>query len=593
MVVGRDSYEDENRFVYILLRRGEEMKYLALAEVYERLAATRKHVEKVAILSTVLHEFQSKGKPEWMYLLRGRVVPEYDAREYGISGQLAIKAIAQAYGVTTEMITQKYKKLGDLGDIAAAFAKQRRQQPLFSKALSVEHVFASLRKLLSVSGVGSVEKKVGLVAELLTASQAREARWIVRTVLQDLRIGVADALLVDALSAVFFAEDKEMNERLTAAYDLANDFALVFAAARRGRSAVEGISITPGKPVKVMLPVKVTSMIEAFEVCGTPAALEHKYDGFRMLIHSDGKEIKLFTRKLEDVTRQFPDVVAAVRTHVRARSFIIDSEVVGYNKETERYLPFEAVSQRIRRKHEIERLIQELPVEVNVFDVLYADGKSVQQLPFRERRALLERLIKVEPRVIRLSAQLVTCDETEATKFYEKALQGGEEGIMVKALDAPYKQGRRSGYMVKLKPVVKDLDLVIVGADYGSGKRAGWLTSYVVACKTNEGFAEVGMVSSGLKEKEEEGTSYEEMTRLLKPLIVKEEGNHVMVQAKLVVSVTYQNIQPSPSYSSGFALRFPRISAYRPDRNPGDIATLADIEREAQRAGEGNGEESA
>jgi DNA ligase-1 len=302
-----------------------------------------------------------------------------------------------------------------------------------------------------------------------------------------------------------------------------------------------------------------------------------------MLIHADGTKIKLFTRKLEDVTRQFPDVTEAVRKHVKAKRFIIDSEVVGYDKKTGKYLPFEAVSQRIRRKHEIERLVAKLPVEINIFDILYADGKNVLHLSFRERRALLERFVKTEPWVIRLSAQLITADVGEAKKFYEEALQAGEEGIMVKALDAPYQQGRRTGFMVKLKPVVKDLDLVIVGADYGSGKRAGWLTSYVVACKTKEGFADVGMVSSGLKEKEETGMSYEEMTKLLKPLIIRETGNHVTVQPRVVVSVTYQNIQPSPSYGSGYALRFPRITAYRPERNLGDIATLSDITREAEK----------
>jgi DNA ligase-1 len=577
------SLELGKHLIYILLWRGEEMKYSVLVEVYEQLAATRKHGEKVAILASLLQAFQKQGKPEWVYLLRGNVVPDYDTREYGISGQLAIKAISAAYGVTAETILEKYKKLGDLGDIAAALAADRRQQALFSKALRVEHVVACLRKILEVSGAGSVERKVGFVAELLGAAESREARWIVRTVLRDLRVGVADALLVDALSAAFFVGDKEMCERLGAAYDLANDFALVFAAASHGKEAVNSISLTPGKPVKVMLPVKVTSIEEAFEVCGKPAALEYKYDGFRMLIHADGTKIKLFTRKLEDVTRQFPDVTEAVRKHVKAKRFIIDSEVVGYDKKTGKYLPFEAVSQRIRRKHEIERLVAKLPVEINIFDILYADGKNVLHLSFRERRALLERFVKTEPWVIRLSAQLITADVGEAKKFYEEALQAGEEGIMVKALDAPYQQGRRTGFMVKLKPVVKDLDLVIVGADYGSGKRAGWLTSYVVACKTKEGFADVGMVSSGLKEKEETGMSYEEMTKLLKPLIIRETGNHVTVQPRVVVSVTYQNIQPSPSYGSGYALRFPRITAYRPERNLGDIATLSDITREAEK----------
>ncbi len=572
------------------------MKYLSLVEVYERLAATRKHGEKTTVLADWLKELHKAGKYEWIYLLRGKVVPDYDTREYGISGQLAIKSIAHAFGIESDIIVQRYKKLGDLGDIAAEFSEKRKQRALFSKVLSISNVFDTLQKLLTIGGQGAVEKKIGCIAELLGIATAREARYVIRTLLQDLRVGVADALLTDALSAAFFAGEEDMRERLTEAYDLANDSALVFAAAAHGRKGLDSISVVPGRPIKVMLPVKVTNIAEAFRICGKPAALEHKYDGFRMLINYDGKRVTLFTRKLENVTAQFPDVVAAVKKYVKAKSFILDSEVVGYNPETKKYMPFEAISQRIRRKYDIEQLIEKLPVEINVFDVLYFNGKSVLQMPFIERRKLLEKLIFTKEWVIRVSRQFVTGDEDKAEAFYAEALKSGEEGIMIKALDAHYKQGRHVGYLVKLKPVVNDIDLVIVGAEYGSGKRAGWLTSYVVACRTQDGFAEVGMVSSGLKEKEEAGTSYDEMTQILKPLIIDSQGNSVRVQPKVIVSVTYQNIQTSPSYLSGYALRFPRITYYRPDRTTSDIATLADIEEcvekeQNSREGESSGEQ--
>ena len=555
------------------------MNYLSLVEVYERLAATRKHREKVVILVAWLRTLHRAGNYEWIYLLRGKVVPDYDTREYGISGQLIIKAIAHAFGIKNESIVQRYKKLGDIGDIAAEFVEKRHQKALFSRALSVENVFETLRKLLTISGTGAVEKKVSLVAELLGVANAREARYIVRTVLQDLRVGVADALLVDALAATFFHENTEICEKLREAYDLTNDSAAIFVAASKGIESLNCISIIPGRPIAVMLPVKVTNLQEAFRICGKPAALEHKYDGFRMLINYDGRRVTLFTRKLEDVTLQFPDVVEAVKAQVNAKNFILDSEVVGYDLQKKKYMPFEAISQRIRRKYDIDTLIKKLPVEINVFDVLYVDGKSVMQLPFKERRALLETLVKTKAWSIRPSRQVVTENEEEASEFYEEALQMGEEGIMVKALDAPYKQGRRSGYMVKLKPVVRDLDVVIIGAEHGSGKRAGWLTSYVVACRTSDGFAEVGMVSSGLKEKEEEGTSYEEMTTFLKPLIVSAQGNRVNVKPKIIVSVTYQNIQPSSSYNSGYALRFPRLVKFRDDKRADQATTISEIKK--------------
>jgi len=213
--------------------------------------------------------------------------------------------------------------------------------------------------------------------------------------------------------------------------------------------------------------------------------------------------------------------------------------------------------------------------------IIFHNNKIIANLPFKERRKILESIVKTEKLKIRPSMQFITDDENKALKFYKDALKMHEEGIMIKNLEAEYHPGRRVGFMVKMKPDTADLDLVIVGAEYGSGKRAGWLTSYIVACKSNSDFLEVGKVSSGLKEKEGEETSYEEMTKLLKPLIIKEKNKEVTIKPRLVVSVKYQNIQKSPSYSSGYALRFPRITHYRPDRKHFDIATLEEVKKEA------------
>jgi len=416
---------------------------------------------------------------------------------------------------------------------------------------------------------------------LLGSASGNEAKYIVRTLLSDLRIGVSSPTIVDSISSAYEID----NVKIQNAYDLANDFAMVFSAAIKGEKEVDKIGLVPGKPINVMLAVKVTSIDEAFEVCGKPAAIEEKYDGFRMLINKDEKgEIKLFTRRLEDVTKQFPDVVSAVSKHVKGESFILDSEVVGYDKKTGRYMPFEAISQRIKRKYDIHELVDELPVEINIFDCIYYNGKSIMGESFVERRKVVEKIVRDEKLVIRASVQIVTDNEEKAMEFYENALKIGEEGVMVKKLDAPYQQGRRVGYMVKMKPEVNDLDLVIVGAEHGTGKRGGWLTSYVVACRDSNGdLLDIGKVSSGLKEKESEGFTYEQMTKLLKDLIIENNKEGVKVKPKIVVSVTYQNVQESPSYNSGYALRFPRITRYRPDRSVRDISSLDEIQKEAKR----------
>lgn len=559
------------------------MKYLEFAEIYEKLSSVSGKLEKSSILADFLKKLKELEKPQWLYLLRGSVVPEYDSREFGVSKQLTIKSLEKTYGVKSDEIVSLLNKMGDIGLLAQELAEKRRQKGLFNSKLETGKVFENLHKIFDIEGKGAVDRKISLISELLSQASGLEAKYIVRTLLADLRIGVAGAILIEALAEAFYKERKdEMKKRLQEAYDLSNDFVLVFQAASKGSEKVDKIELIPGRPVNPMLAVKVLSIEEAFESFGNPVAFEYKYDGFRLMVHKKNNEILLFTRKLENVTKQFPDIVEAVRAHVRGDSFILDSEAVGFDKKTGKYRPFEAVSQRIKRKYDVERLIHELPVEVNVFDVLYLNGKNLMNEKFIQRRKILEGMVKTKERVIKPSEIKIVDSIKDAEKFYKKALEAGEEGIMIKKLDAEYQQGRKVGFMAKLKPEVKDLDLVITAAEYGTGKRAGWLTSYYVACRSEDGLLEVGKVSSGLKEKEEEGTTYEEITKILKQLKIKEEGNKIIVKPKTVVSVTYQNIQKSPEYSSEYALRFPRITNYRPDRGTGDIASLKDIEKAAK-----------
>ncbi|MCX6748131.1 MAG: DNA ligase, partial [Candidatus Pacearchaeota archaeon] len=224
-------------------------------------------------------------------------------------------------------------------------------------------------------------------------------------------------------------------------------------------------------------------------------------------------------------------------------------------------------------------LQKKLPIELNVFDIIYYEGKDLISTPFLDRRKLLEKIIKQEKYKIKLAEQIITADEKKAQAFFSRALKENQEGVMVKSLEGIYKPGARVGYGVKIKPKDKDFDLIITGAEYGTGKRAGWLTSFDVSCQNKDKLLEIGKVSTGLKEKSSEGLSFEELTKILKPLIKEEQGKHVSVKPEVVVSVTYQNIQSSPSYSSGYALRFPRITRLRPDRSVSDIASLDEIKR--------------
>jgi len=310
---------------------------------------------------------------------------------------------------------------------------------------------------------------------------------------------------------------------------------------------------------------------------------EYKYDGFRLLIHKKQGKVTLFTRTLENVTKQFPDVVEYIHKHVKGHSFIIDSEAVGFHKKTKEYTPFQNISQRIRRKHHIEKLIKDLPVEVNAFDIIYHNGKSLIEEPFEKRTKILRKIIQNKPYKIIAAKQIITSDAKKAKEFYKKALQDNQEGIMMKNLKAEYKPGRRVGHMLKIKPEERDLDLVITGAEYGKGKRSGWLSSFILSCSDGEKFLEIGKMGTGIKEKSAQevgGTSFAKLTKMIKPLIIEEHGKSVKIKPKIVVAVTYQEIQKSPNYNSGFALRFPRFTALRPDKKPSQVSTLKEIEKD-------------
>jgi DNA ligase-1 len=559
------------------------MQYSELVEVYQQLEATSKRLEKTSILAAFLKKLKHEGNKEIVYLVQGRIFPDYDQREIGISTQLIIKALAKSVGMPEHNIVNEWKLIGDLGKVAEKLVEKKKQHTLYSKRLTAEKVLDNLRKLTEFIGKGTVEKKMGLIAELLTSASPSEAKYIVRTILNDLRIGVGTGVLRDAITEACY-NDKEMTEKVQAAYDMTTDFALVFELACKGKKDIEEVEIYPGRPLKVMLFLKVKDIKEGFEAVGKPAAVEYKYDGFRMMIHKTKKhEIKIFTRRLDEVTSQFPEVKGYVERYVKGDTYILDSEAVGYDSKTMKYRPFQDISQRIKRKYNIEKLQKELPVEVNVFDILYYNGKNLLKTPFIERRKIIEHAVTEKRGKIKLAEEIITDDETKAQEFYKEALKIGEEGVMIKKLEAPYKPGARVGSGVKLKPEENEFDLVIVKAEYGTGKRAGWLTSYTVACRQGSKLLEIGKFSTGLKEKEEEGSSFIELTKLLKPLIIEEHGREVSVKPKIVVTVRYQNIQQSPTYGSGYAMRFPRFVMLRPDRSVNDIATLAEVERDARK----------
>jgi DNA ligase-1 len=574
------------------------MNFIELANAYQELEKTSKRLKKTLIVSKLLKVTPEKDLEAVILMLQGRIFTANDEREIGVASKLVIKAIAAATGHTTTSIEDLWRKKGDLGLVAEHLSSSKQQNTLFSEDLTVSAVFKDLRKMAEIEGTGSTDQKIKMISKLISMAKPLEARYIARAVLQDLRVGVATGTLRDALAWAYLDEveqnydeandsinpsnREEYNKHLgilQAALDKTNDFLLVAKTARKGLSELEKIKLELGNPINVMLAQKVNTVQEAFEAVGRPAALEYKYDGFRMQVNKDGKNVVIYTRRLENVTAQFPEIKEVILKNVKTESCILDCEAAGYDSKTGKYTPFQQISQRIKRKYDIEKMAEQLPVELNVFDIIYYDGKDVLNEPFIQRRKIIEKIIKQVPKKIVLAEQLITDDDKEAERFFKKSVSLGNEGIMFKTLNGIYKPGSRVGSMIKLKASMDEIDVVVVGAEWGEGKRSGWLTSFTFACRDESGeFLELGKVGTGLKEKKEEGLSFEEMTELLKPLIITQEGKDSTVKPKIVISLKFDEIQKSPSYSSGYALRFPRVATLREDRSTEDILSLDELE---------------
>ncbi len=563
------------------------MRYIKLAELYEEISSTAKRLEKIKILSKFLKYLPEQDK-DVLYLLFGRIYPEYNEKKIGISNQLAIKAISKATGAEIKQVIKEWKTIGDLGKVSEKLIKNKKQSTLQNHILTTEKVLENLRKLPELEGKGTVNKKLSLITELLTSASPLEAVYLIRTLIGDLRIGIKESTIRQAISSAFFDNDKEASKKIQDAIDKSNDIAVIFDIAKKGKiKELEKVSIEIGKPIKAMLAQKVATVKEGFEKLGKPCAVEYKYDGFRLLIHKKQGEVLLFTRRLENVTKQFPEVVEYIKRYIGGNTFILDSEAVGFDNQTKEYKPFQEISQRIKRKYDIEKLQKQLPVEINVFDILYYNGKSQLNEPFEKRTALIKKIIENHPYKIIHSKQIITSDEKKAEEFYKKALADNQEGVMMKNLKAVYRPGSRVGHMLKIKPEERDLDLVITGAEYGKGKRFGWFSSFIVSCKgKNKGeYLEIGKVGTGIVEKEESKennakVSFHELTEKIKPIIEKEDKNRVYIKPNIIVAVTYQEIQKSPNYDSGFALRFPRITTIREDKPLSEIADLKEIEKD-------------
>ncbi len=566
------------------------MDYSKLVEVYERIEATTKRLEMTDLLVELLKEVPPDMMDKAIYLTQGRVYPDYVGIELGLAEKLVLKAMSFTTGLSENRLETLWHELGDMGLVAEQAITIKKQTSLFSEKLTLLKVYQNLTEIARATGSGSQDLKMRLLAELLHNAKPKEAKYIVRTVVGKMRLGIADMTIVDALAIAF--GDKEKRDEVERAYNVSSDMGEVAKVlASEGLKGLSNIRLKLNRPIRAMLCERLDTLEEIIERIGA-SILEFKYDGLRMQAHIGGSSIKIFSRHLEDITGQFPDIVDSLRSAFKGKEAIVEGEAVPIDMNTGEFRPFQEVSRRRGRKYELEEMAAELPVHLFLFDCLYKDGEDLTLKPLQERRKVLESVVRPEDK-IQLSQILLTEKADEAQTFFDKAIEGGCEGIIAKAPGSHYEAGARGFQWIKYKREYKSemsdtVDLVVVGAFSGRGKRAGTYGALLMAtynrkedsfrttCKLGTGFDDETLFS--LPERLKAWKVPKKPARVdsrmqpdvwFNPAVVLE-----VLGAEITLSPTHTSAIGAVRSGSGLAVRFPRFTGrWRDDKQPEDATT--------------------
>ena len=587
-------------------RRGD-MDYERLCDFYERLEGTTKRLEMTDILVELLKEAAGDIRAV-VYLTRGQLAADFEGVELGVADKLVIRALVQITGLSEDEVTKSYHKTGDLGDAAfellSTKGKRRKQATLFDEptakgAQTIGDVFATLHAIARAAGAGSQGQKMDLLTRLVQEASPRAARYLVRTVTGKLRLGIADMTLLDALAVAYAT--KEYRPDLERAYNVSSDLGLVaHTLVAEGLDGVERLHLQVGVPVRAMLAERLPTPEEILAKLGGEALVELKYDGLRLQAHiPKSGPIRFYSRRLEDLTPQFPDVAEALRASFLGQEAIVEGEVVAVDMETGEMRPFQDTALRRGRKKDLDKLVESMPVTLFLFDALLIDGEDVAKQPLGVRRAALEGSFGVSDHVQFTRAERVT-DADALVKFFERAVAEGAEGIMAKSLgaDSNYRAGSRGWQWIKFKREYRSelqdtLDLVIVGALQGHGRRSSWYGSFLMGaynreedvfesvCKLGTGFddATLQKLTDELKETAHEGGPHPrvrpgiEMDVWFVPTKVLE-----VVGAELTLSPIHKAAWGALKDGAGLAVRFPRFTGkFRDDKKPEQATGLDEL----------------
>ena len=564
------------------------MTFAELAGYLDRMESTSSRNELVRTLAEIYQKSSADEIQPITYLIQGRLVPFFEPVEIGLGDRLVISAIAQAFDRPVDEVDRLFGKVGDLGLVAAQLSARKK-----GESVSVSEVHARLTEIAGASGTGSVEKKRSLFASLLKQVDPTSAKHLVRIALGKLRLGIGDPTVLDALS---FAKkgDRSLRPLLEGAYNRTSDLGLIAKTFwSGGEKSVNALKVTVGRPIRSQLAERLPNPEAVIKRLGL-VAVQPKYDGIRVQIHKNGKDVRIFSRNLEDFTLMFAELATAARL-LKHRSLILDGEAIAYSREAEEYVPFQLTASR-RRKHGIEEAAKELPLSAFIFDILYRDGRDLTELPYEKRLDIVDEVIKGSS--VLLPAPIIKTDSVDVlTKTLLDYISQGLEGVVVKRPDSPYQAGARNFNWVKLKrhtsgQLNDTVDLVLLGYYFGKGKRVEFGVGALLAGvydKKNDRFVTITKLGTGLSDAE-----WREVHKRADKLQVDKKPARVdsalvpdvWLKPEVVVEVLADEITPSPRHTAGYALRFPRIVSFRgADKRAEDATTVTEVVEMFQQQG--------
>jgi len=553
------------------------MKFSVLSDSLEKMESTTKRIELTDILVELLKNTHASIISKVIYLIQGKIRPNFEGVELGIAEKLVIRAISKSSGITIKKIEDDYNDGGDLGKTGANILRQKTQTTFTAETITLERVYDTLLKISKLEGKGSQDMKMKYISSLLNDATPIESKFILKILLGTLRLGIAENTTMDAL-AIAFTNEKSNRELVENAYNVSSDLGKVSEVlATEGINGILKFTTSLFSPIRPMLADRVKSEDDAFKKIKNDFAAEYKLDGERAQIHKKNNEIVLFSRSLENITRYYPDVVEKISKSINANDGIFEAEIVAVNENTGNFLPFQELMHR-RRKYKLEQAVSDYPITVNFFDVLYYNGTDYLDKPYMERRKTLENIIK-ENNFAKLVPMSIVGNEGDVTESLENSINSGCEGLMLKVIDSPYRAGTRGSNWLKLKREYQNelgdsLDLVVVGAFFGRGRRTGKYGTLLLSSYNSESdtFPTICKVGTGFTDENLDQLFQilsNKVTLKKNPRVVSTMEADIWFEPELVLEIVASEISLSPIHKTGlnmirndigFALRFPKFT---------------------------------